>query len=696
MSLFSLPSLCASIALVFLIFYAFARGPKSALVNVLLSSIFFSMAYMVCEFLLINTASRSTALVWDKIIYFSISISTANYLHLALIYPKPFKFMQSCSYILALIYLPAVFFIAFLPTDYFIAGMQPEYWGWGKEEGPLYNYFRFYLAIYFTTCILSFAIKRRHADPKMKNGLALFLIAYLVPAAVTGVVTFTLQPMGINKFNIMVHPLAIIFSVCFHTYAIIRQHLLYDIQLLLAPAIKTGKYHFHQKMKALIHNIHGHDFDYKQLVRMLNDTLKCAVGLNINGKPVAACGGDDAFLQFKLEELDQEIVQLQTLGKMGHEELQLLSQATFENFETIHAHLEKCGIEAILPIYDDGQILGTLKFGKGFSEKIYSKQDFQLISALWTQLVVALKYIRKLEEQVALKDNLIEKLNQKIQLQEDHALPFRSHRTLVPNETARAVFISKTDDLVLGMPDVKKYSVLNEALKDKNAGLFILDGRDGILRKGLELKDLPKPLIIIGTYQDVPDALKDRLIDVVAPDRIEERLRPAVHFLLGLHQAVRFKVNGNHFVSASPKVLGVLARIQQAAKEARTMLVTGETGTGKELIACYIGQTCRKKIISVNCAAISTGLFESAFCGHEKGAFTGADQCHRGYLEQADKAILFLDEISELPLDLQAKLLRIIEGAPFQRLGGRLFIHPDVQFICATNRDLKQLVKAGK
>jgi hypothetical protein len=164
---------------------------------------------MFGEFLLIHSAKISTALFLDKIIYLAITIAIANYLHLAFVYPKPFKFMQSRRYMLAFIYLPAAFFIAFLPSDYFIADMQPEYWGWGKKEGPLYIFFRYYLAIYPLLCISLFAIKRSHADAKTKNGILLFTISCLLPGIVTLIVTVILQPMGINKFNIIVHSFSI-------------------------------------------------------------------------------------------------------------------------------------------------------------------------------------------------------------------------------------------------------------------------------------------------------------------------------------------------------------------------------------------------------------------------------------------------------------------------------------------------------
>jgi DNA-binding NtrC family response regulator len=691
MSLYSIPSLIASLILCFSFFFVISRHDRTPEIKILSCLIISAFIYMLCEFLLINTHDKSTALLIDKIIYIAIPIATALYLNLALVYPKPFNFMRFTSLITVALYLPSLFFILFIPTNYFIAGMQSEYWGWGKIEGPLYNYFRFYLAVFHLACILSFVFKLRNAEPKGKDGILLFIIASLIPAIAIVFVTLVLQPLGVKNLNIMFFSFSIIISLIIVIHTITNKDLLYDMQLLLAPAVKTHKYYFHKKLKALINDIHG--VDYKQIVQMLQSVLKCAVGLNVNGKSAAACGGNDAFAQFRLEELEREIFDLQTMGKKGQEELLLLSRATFENFEAIHAQLEACGIEAILPIYDQGQILGTLKFGKGFSEKIYSKQDFQLISALWTQLVVALKYIRKLEEQLSLKDALIEKLNHKIQLQgNDAPALFGGDKPF----DDRTVFVSARNDLELPIACAATYTSLRDALNDQDADAFVVDGRIAGAAKKDELARLNKPAVIIGSFRDLPSGPAPRWVDVVAPHRMDKALQPALQSLLSLHRAVRFQVNDSDFITASPKLLTVLSRLQQIAKTAGTILIQGETGTGKELIASYVGQLCNKKIVAVNCAAINGGLFESTFFGHEKGAFTGADQCHRGYLEQSDKAVLFLDEISELPPEMQAKLLRIIEGAPFQRVGGNNFIRPDVQFVCATNRDLKQLVQTGR
>jgi PAS domain S-box-containing protein len=142
----------------------------------------------------------------------------------------------------------------------------------------------------------------------------------------------------------------------------------------------------------------------------------------------------------------------------------------------------------------------------------------------------------------------------------------------------------------------------------------------------------------------------------------------------------------------------VLAKINQVAPTDSTVLITGETGTGKELVARAIhGASLRKgrPLIKVNCAALAASLIESELFGHEKGAFTGAGARKLGRFEVADRGTLFLDEIGELPLELQVKLLRVLQEGEFDRLGGTKTIKVDVRIIAATNRNLKLEVEKG-
>lgn len=148
----------------------------------------------------------------------------------------------------------------------------------------------------------------------------------------------------------------------------------------------------------------------------------------------------------------------------------------------------------------------------------------------------------------------------------------------------------------------------------------------------------------------------------------------------------------------SPAMQQVYSLIDQTAPTNSTILITGESGTGKELAARAIhkgSQRCKKPFVSINCAAIPEGLMESELFGHEKGAFTGAEQKRKGKFELADQGTLLLDELGDLPGPLQAKLLRVLQESQFERVGGSKTISVDVRIIACTSKDLQKEMEAG-
>jgi transcriptional regulator with GAF, ATPase, and Fis domain len=157
-----------------------------------------------------------------------------------------------------------------------------------------------------------------------------------------------------------------------------------------------------------------------------------------------------------------------------------------------------------------------------------------------------------------------------------------------------------------------------------------------------------------------------------------------------------FDVSG--LIYASHAIAAVMMQVSKAAETDATVLLAGETGTGKELFGRTIHAQSRRAhrpLVKVNCGAIPSGLIESTLFGHEKGAFTGAVNRHVGLFEVADEGSLFLDEIGELPLDMQVKLLRVLQGGEFTRVGGLESIRSDVRIIAATNRPLETMVQEG-
>jgi formate hydrogenlyase transcriptional activator len=162
-----------------------------------------------------------------------------------------------------------------------------------------------------------------------------------------------------------------------------------------------------------------------------------------------------------------------------------------------------------------------------------------------------------------------------------------------------------------------------------------------------------------------------------------------------LQEEARSEAAFGDVVGESPAVLSVLASVRKVANTDSTVLVTGETGTGKELIVRAIHDLSRRKdklLVKVNCAALPAGVIESELFGHERGAFTGALTRKVGRFELAHRGTLFLDEVGDLPLELQAKLLRVLQDGEFERVGGTQTLKVDVRLVAATNRDIERAV----
>ena len=179
-------------------------------------------------------------------------------------------------------------------------------------------------------------------------------------------------------------------------------------------------------------------------------------------------------------------------------------------------------------------------------------------------------------------------------------------------------------------------------------------------------------------------------------DRLKDKL--AVEKLY-LEEEIRSEFNFEEIIGESPLLRSALAQVELAAPAGTTVLILGETGTGKELIARAIHNLSPRRertFVKVNCAAIPAGLLESELFGHERGAFTGALTQKIGRFEFADRGTLFLDEVSDLPLELQPKLLRVLQEQEFERLGGNRTLRVDVRVVAATNHDLAALVAERK
>jgi len=208
-----------------------------------------------------------------------------------------------------------------------------------------------------------------------------------------------------------------------------------------------------------------------------------------------------------------------------------------------------------------------------------------------------------------------------------------------------------------------------------------------------------KAIRMSGSIQDITERKQAELDLQAALSEIKDLKEKLEVERAYLQEEIKLEYNYENIIGQSDGINYVLYKVEQIAPSDTTVLVLGETGTGKELVARAIhGLSLRKDraLVKVNCATLPSNLIESELFGHEKGAFTGAHARQLGRFEVADGTTLFLDEIGELPLELQPKLLQVIQDGEFERLGSSDTIKVDVRVIAATNRNLEKEVRQGR
>lgn len=282
-------------------------------------------------------------------------------------------------------------------------------------------------------------------------------------------------------------------------------------------------------------------------------------------------------------------------------------------------------------------------------------------------------------------------------------------------ETARLVV---SDFLRLKGYEVIGVGTLAEAREHLFKGatdIIILDVRlpDGygpnLLIDAANLTMRPQIIIITahGEIDMAVEAMKNgaqdfiqKPLDLLALEKSVRKAEEVVSMRRELNHLRSNKNNQDNFViGKTAKMLSVINLAQRAADASVSVLITGRTGTGKEILANFIHKTgarSSKPFIDINCPAIQPTMFESELFGHEAGSFTGAIHRKNGLMEIADGGILFLDEIASMPMDMQAKLLRAIEERSFRRVGGTSLIKVDVQIIAASNRDIKDMISKNE
>lgn len=277
-------------------------------------------------------------------------------------------------------------------------------------------------------------------------------------------------------------------------------------------------------------------------------------------------------------------------------------------------------------------------------------------------------------------------------------------------------------DMISSVLEDAEYEVLKadsgvkalEIAKKRAVDVAVLDmmmpkmnGRELMTKLHAILPDLE--VIFLTAYGSIPSAVetvKEGAADYLTKPlahvddlvRTVERVLQLSHFKRQRRMAVETEKNAEPFLCACPKMKEVLAVAGRVAPTDMTVLITGESGTGKERMAKHIhlnSKVAQSEMVSVNCAAIVGSLIESELFGHEKGAFTGATDRRKGRFELASNSTLFLDEIGEMPLDMQPKLLRAIQEREFNRVGGSQVLKFNGRLIAATNKILKEQCSKG-
>jgi formate hydrogenlyase transcriptional activator len=407
----------------------------------------------------------------------------------------------------------------------------------------------------------------------------------------------------------------------------------------------------------------------------------------------------------------------------------------------------------VVPLISGGKSIGTLNIASKNKHQ-YSEADAEFLGELGTQVALAVSNMTSYEEIAALNtqvERTAERYRTLLEINNAmmaHLVPAallhsvsEILRRVVPFTGAvLTVYNPKSDTFrYLAMEGVIHSDFFRAGLefdRKQSISAWVFDHQRAVLRRDIEKEqqypndsrliakgiysDCIVPLIVGGkcigtlnvgsternqyseadleTLQEMAGQIALAVANMQSYEEIVELKARLENENVYLQEEIRTEHNFEEIIGNSPALLAVLSKVEQVAPTDSTVLIYGETGTGKELIARAIHDRSTRKnrpLLKVNCSAISAGLVESELFGHVKGAFTGAFERHIGRFELADGGTIFLDEIGELPLETQVKLLRVLQEREFEPVGSNRPVRVDVRVIAATNRNLPESIRAG-
>ena len=368
-------------------------------------------------------------------------------------------------------------------------------------------------------------------------------------------------------------------------------------------------------------------------------------------------------------------------------------------FPVLHSLLLKEGISSycMLPLLTAGRFLGAVNFGS-LTKDAYAPEEIEFMEQAAKQIAIAVENALNFEAAGEYQQQLARERDRlRLLLDVNNAVVSRLKTDDLLREISDCLRRTFDIDYVeIGEPGV---GAVDSDLRSFQALPLIFRDRElGTLKVGSKRPDAFQPADI-DLLTQVAGQIAIALDNALSYRKIEELNAQLAEEKVYLEDEVRIAGRFDEIIGHSEGLRSVLEQVETVAPTGSTVLICGETGTGKELIARAIHNLSERRgkaFVKLNCAAIPTGLLESEMFGHEKGAFTGAIMQRIGRFELAHQGTVFLDEVGEIPLELQPKLLRVLQEREFERLGSTRTIKTDARLVAATNRNLAEMVEDGR